>query len=201
MFGLLNCYFENVPWRRVRNFFLLADYFFAAFAFGDVRHRRMIANTRSEEVTVSAAQNHGECPVDRTSPTDDRCRAIRDTIRILVVDDTADTRELFTLYFQNRGFTVETASDGHAALDAAHRLLPDVIVMDVAMPGLDGISAARELKQDPHTLAIPVVILTAYPIRAIKAGALDASTRFVMKPCAPQELEEHVWTVLDARGR
>jgi CheY-like chemotaxis protein len=148
---------------------------------------------------VNGAEDHGEGPVDRRCLNDDARRAPRDTRRILVVDDTADTRELFTLYFRSRGFTVETASDGRAAIDAAHRLHPDVIVMDVAMPGLDGISATREMKQDPHTVDIPVVILTAYPISAIKGGALETGARFVMKPCAPEELEEHVWSVLDAR--
>jgi two-component system, OmpR family, alkaline phosphatase synthesis response regulator PhoP len=119
--------------------------------------------------------------------------------RLLMVDDTADTREMFAAYFRSRGFTVETASDGIAAIAAARRLHPDVIVMDVAMPGLDGISAMREIKQDPQTKDIPVVILTAYPIRAIKSGALETNARFVMKPCTPEELEEHVRSVLDAR--
>lgn len=148
-----------------------------------------ITKARSEEVTVSGAQDHGECPVDRKCSNDN-------PRRILVVDDTADTRELFALYFRSRGFRVETASDGRAAIDAAHRLRPDVIIMDVAMPGLDGISAAREIQQDPRTVGIPVVLLTAYPIRAIKGGALETGTRFVMKPCAPEELEKQVWSVL-----
>jgi CheY-like chemotaxis protein len=142
-----------------------------------------LAIARSEEATV----------------TDDASRAPRDTRRILVVDDTADTREMYAIYFRSRGFTVETASNGHSAIDAAHRWQPDVIVMDVAMPGLDGITATREIKQDPHTVDIPVVILTAYPIRAIKGGALETGARFVMKPCAPEELEEHVWRALDRR--
>jgi CheY-like chemotaxis protein len=156
-----------------------------------------LAIARSEEVTVNAAPDHGECPVDRRW-SDDARRAPRDTRRILVVDDTADTREMYAIYFRSRGFTVETASNGHSAIDAAHRWHPDVIVMDVAMPGLDGITATREIKQDPHTVDIPVVILTAYPIRAIKGGALETGARFVMKPCAPEELEEHVWRALDA---
>ena len=121
------------------------------------------------------------------------------TSRILVVDDTADTREMLAFYFRDRGFTVETAADGRAAIDAAHRVHPDVIVMDVAMPGIDGISATRALKDHPQTGDIPVVLLTAYPIHAIKSGALVNGARFVMKPCAPEQLEEIVCTVLDRR--
>src|SRR5262249_9724153 len=139
----------------------------------DLRIRLAIA--RSEEVTVNAPH------------------APRETRQILLVDDTADTREMFAVYFRSRGFTVHMASNGRAAIEAAHRLHPDVIVMDAAMPDLDGMSATREIKDDPRTVDIPVVILTAYPIRAIKGGALETAARFVMKPCAPEQLEEHVW--------
>src|SRR5262249_2778733 len=149
------------------------------------------------EVTVNASADFDECPVDRGCLNDNARSLPRDTRRILVVDDTADTREMFALYFRSRGFTVETASNGRAAINAAHRLHPDVIVMDVAMPGLDGISATQEIKEDPYTVDIPVVLLTAYPIRAIKGGALKTAARFVMKPCTPEELEQHVCSVLN----
>ena len=122
-----------------------------------------------------------------------------DTKRILLVDDAADTRELFALYLRGRGFSVETAANGQAAVDAARRLHPDVVVMDFAMPDLDGISAMREIRAHPNSVDIPFVIFTAYPIRAIKGGALDGDARFVMKPCAPERLEEHIRDVLDKR--
>jgi CheY-like chemotaxis protein len=144
---------------------------------------------------VNAAADDRECP----ALSDDARRAARHPRRILVVDDTADTREMYALYFRSRGFTVETASDGRAAIEAAHRLHPDVIVMDVALPGLDGITATREIKRDPKTVDIPVLILTAYPIRAIKGGALDTGACFVMKPCAPEDLEVQVCSVLEGR--
>ena len=148
---------------------------------------------------MNAAADDGECPGDRESLSAEARRAPRNPRRILVVDDTADTREMYALYFRSRGFIVETVSDGRAAIDAVHRLHPDVIVMDFAMPDLDGISATREIKRDPETVDIPVLILTAYPIRAIKGGALDTGARFVMKPCAPEDLEEQVSSVLDGR--
>jgi CheY-like chemotaxis protein len=122
-----------------------------------------------------------------------------DSSRILVVDDTADTREMFALYFRSHGFTVETAHDGLDAIEAAHRLHPDVIVMDVAMPGLDGITATREIRRGSDTADIPIVILTAYPILAIKEGALECGASFMMKPCSPEDLEQHIRRVLDAR--
>jgi CheY-like chemotaxis protein len=119
--------------------------------------------------------------------------------QILIVDDALDTRDMFAFYFMSQGFNVETAHDGIGAIAAARRLHPDVIVMDVAMPGLDGISATRELKRDPRTTNIPVVLLTAYPIHALRGGALESGASFVMKPCRPEDLEEHVRRVLDAR--
>ena len=122
-------------------------------------------------------------------------------VHVLVVDDAADTRELFALHFMSQGFDVETAPDGIAAIEAARRLHPDIIVMDVMMPCLDGIRATRELKRDPRTANIPVVLLTAYPIHAMKSGVLETAATFLMKPCQPEELEDHVRGVLDARDK
>lgn len=122
-------------------------------------------------------------------------------VHVLVVDDAADTRELFALHFMSQGFDVETAPDGIAAIEAARRLHPDIIVMDVMMPCLDGIRATRELKRDPRTANIPVVLLTAYPIHAMKSGVLETGATFLMKPCQPEELEDHVRGVLDAQDK
>lgn len=183
MFSPVNHYFSSDP--RVR----------------DVRRDVRTDPALKEVVTLSAAGDQGKYRVDRGQLTGEAGRPRRDTGRILLVDDTADTREMFALYFRSRGFTVETACDGLAAIDAAQRLRPDVIVMDVAMPRLDGIGATRKLQHDPRTADIPIVILTAYPIRAIKGGALATGARFVMKPCAPEELEQHIRSMLDDTRR
>lgn len=118
---------------------------------------------------------------------------------ILVVDDTSDTREIYSLYFAGRGFKVPTARDGLSGLDAARRLQPDVIVMDLSMPGLDGIEATRRLKADPRTSHIPVLILTAHPLHAVKGGVLEAADGFLTKPCLPEDLEQHVQQLLVRR--
>jgi two-component system, cell cycle response regulator DivK len=118
---------------------------------------------------------------------------------ILLVDDTADTREIYSLYLTGRGFKVPTARDGLSGLDAANRLQPDVIVMDLSMPGLDGIEATRHLKADPRTSHIPVLILTAYPLHAVKGGVLEAADGFLTKPCLPEDLEQHVQRLLARR--
>jgi two-component system, cell cycle response regulator DivK len=114
-----------------------------------------------------------------------------------VVDDTVDTRELYALYFRSLGFTVLTAHDGITGVAMARDKRPDIIVMDLSMPGLDGIAATRQLKADPRTHRTPVIILTGYPMRAIQDGALDAGAdAFLTKPCLPEELDQHVQRLL-----
>ena len=116
---------------------------------------------------------------------------------VLVVDDTVDTRELYAFYLRSQGFSVVTAHDGASGVTLARDRRPDVIVMDLSMPGLDGIAATRQLKADERTRHTPVIILTGYPMRAIQAGALAAGAdAFLTKPCLPEELEQQVQRLL-----
>jgi CheY-like chemotaxis protein len=117
---------------------------------------------------------------------------------VLIADDTADTRELYGLYFRTLGFTVVTAVDGQAAIDAALEHRPDVVVMDLAMPRIDGITATEHLKRDARTQKTPIILLTGYPQRAIERGAIEAGVDvFLTKPCLPEELELHIRRLLD----
>jgi CheY-like chemotaxis protein len=120
---------------------------------------------------------------------------------VLIVDDAADTRELYATYLDSRGFSALTAPDGEVAIEMARRLRPDVIVMDLAMPRLNGIKATERLKRDPHTRRIPVIILTGYPYHAIQQGALEAGAEvFLTKPCLPEDLETHVRALRKTRS-
>ena len=132
----------------------------------------------------------------RSSPLQTQ-RARRGAGVVLVVDDTSDTLDIYSLYLTGRGFKVPTARDAFGGIDAARRHQPDVIVMDLSMPGLDGIAATRLLKADPRTAHIPVLILTAYPFQAVEGGALEAGAdECVTKPCLPADLEQHVQRLL-----
>jgi CheY-like chemotaxis protein len=92
---------------------------------------------------------------------------------------------------------VRTAPDAETALVLAQTLRPDVIVMDLAMPGLDGITATYRLKRDPRTRRIPVIVLTGYSFRAIERGALEAGADvFLTKPCLPEDLEGQIRRLL-----
>ena len=112
---------------------------------------------------------------------------------ILIADDTTDTRELYVDHFSRRGFAVVTAHDGAAAVRVALDHVPDVIVMDLAMPQIDGITALRRIKADARTARTRVILLTGYPHKAVERGALNAGAdRFLTKPCLPEDLERHV---------
>jgi len=116
---------------------------------------------------------------------------------VLIADDTFDTRELYEVYLTGQGFSVQTVTDGEAAVEVAIAIVPDVIVMDISMPRLDGVAATRQLKEHPRTRHVPVVIWTAYPHKAIQRGALEAGAdAFMVKPCLPEELEHHLRSLI-----
>jgi len=134
--------------------------------------------------------------VSRRRPT-----AARGAGLVLVVDDTSDTRDLYALYFQSRGFSVITAEDGEAGVETALRYEPDVIVMDLAMPRLDGVAATQRLRQDARTRDTAIIILTGYQAQAMPLGAFEAGAdALLMKPCLPEDLERSVRKLLQSEA-
>lgn len=117
---------------------------------------------------------------------------------ILIADDTFDTRELYGLYLTQCGFAVQTVTDGEAAVQTALESRPDVIVLDLSMPRLDGITATKRIKAHPDTRHIPVIVVTGFPHQAAQRGALEAGADvFLGKPCLPEDLAGHVQGLLD----
>jgi signal transduction histidine kinase len=117
--------------------------------------------------------------------------------RILVADDNADMRDYLRRLLAGR-WEVEAVADGQAALDAVRERVPDLILSDVMMPGLDGFALLRELRSDPRTRAIPVVLLSARAgeesaIEGLEAGADD----YLVKPFSARELLARVRTQLE----
>jgi CheY-like chemotaxis protein len=108
---------------------------------------------------------------------------------VLVVDDDLNTQEAYVEYLQLSGFVVITAGSGPEGLELARTSLPDVILMDAAMPGMEGWTAIELLKADPRTQAIPVVVLTGHTQPADYARARQSGAdAFLTKPCVPDEL-------------
>jgi two-component system, cell cycle response regulator DivK len=117
---------------------------------------------------------------------------------VLVVDDYQDAREMYAEYLAYSGFRVAEASNGLEALEKAFELRPDVILMDLSLPGMDGWAATRRLKTDERTRQIPVVALTGHALAGASESARQAGCdAFVTKPCLPDELVVQVRRMLD----
>ena len=106
---------------------------------------------------------------------------------VLVVDDDADARVTLAQGLEDLGFHVEEANDGAEALATAPALRPDVIVMDYAMPTMDGGEAARRLAADAGTRGIPILLLSGYP-EVIPRDVRLGCAAFLAKPCDAHEL-------------
>jgi diguanylate cyclase (GGDEF)-like protein len=119
------------------------------------------------------------------------------TARILVVDDHEDNVELLRARLVARGFTVSTASDGQEALDSVRADPPDLILLDVMMPRIDGIEVARRIKADPTLPFIPIIMQTALDTIEEKVEGLDAGADdYITKPINFSELEARVNALL-----
>jgi two-component system, cell cycle response regulator DivK len=119
--------------------------------------------------------------------------------RVLLVDDVGDNVDMYCQYLEFCGFHVETAANGKDGFERAKDLQPDVIVMDLSMPVMDGWQATALLKQDATTRAIPVIALTAHALAGAAETALAAGAdAYLTKPCAPERLEEEIRKFLRA---
>jgi CheY-like chemotaxis protein len=127
-------------------------------------------------------------------------RTQRERPLILIVEDHSELRQLYAQELILSGFDVIEAGNGADAITHTSERFPDVVLMDLSLPVLDGWEATRRLKVDSRTAHIPIVALTAHD----GSGELQRATRagcdwFVPKPCEPQDLIEEVRRVLAAR--
>jgi len=122
-----------------------------------------------------------------------------DRPRVLLVDDYPDAREMYAEYLEFSGFEVVEAENGMEALQRAVETSPDIILMDLSLPVMDGWEATRRLKADKRTAPIPVVALTGHALAGISEGAKKAGCdAFVTKPCLPEDLVREIRRILDA---
>jgi two-component system, cell cycle response regulator DivK len=112
---------------------------------------------------------------------------------VLLVDDVDDNTDMYAQYLEFEGYQVETALNGVDGMAKARALGPQVIVMDLSMPVLDGWKATRELKMDEATRAIPIIVLTAHALsgtaESVAAAGADV---YLVKPCLPEDLAAEV---------
>jgi two-component system, cell cycle response regulator DivK len=121
---------------------------------------------------------------------------------VLVVEDYQDAREMYSAYLQFSGYRVAEATNGLEAIEQTLALMPDIILMDLALPKVDGWEATKRLKSDERTKHIPIVALTGHALEGFAEGAREAGCdAFVTKPCLPDALVAEVRRMLEARGR
>jgi DNA-binding response OmpR family regulator len=113
--------------------------------------------------------------------------------RTLVVEDDADIVELVTHYLEREGFTVESVGDGRTALERLRTTSYDLLILDVQLPGLDGLALCAEARRDKRTRAVPIVMLTARGDEADRIVGLEmGADDYVVKPFSPKELVARV---------
>jgi len=121
---------------------------------------------------------------------------------VLIVDDEESIRKLIQYNLEKEGYKTETVSSGEEALSAAFAALPDLIVLDVMLPGLDGLEVCRILSKDPRTSRIPILMVTARGsdddiISGLESGADD----YLVKPFSPKVLAARIGAVLRRKSK
>ena len=116
---------------------------------------------------------------------------------ILVVDDFDDTRLLLKTWLEKKGFRVVEAENGNRAVAAAESNRPDLIIMDVEMPELDGLAATRKIRELKNFAEVPIVAVSAYGAEQYRDHALAAGcNEYVSTPFEPDELEKLIRTLI-----
>ena len=112
---------------------------------------------------------------------------------VLIADDAEDTREMYAEFLCYLGFEVVTANDGKDALNKVRSRPPDVLVLDLTMPGLDGWTVATAVKADAETKAVRIIAVTGHALVGSEAEARKAGVdAFLTKPCLPDELAAEI---------
>jgi len=117
--------------------------------------------------------------------------------RVLIVEDERDIRDLVLFHLEREGFQVSSASSGEEALRQVRHVSPDLVLLDLMLPAMGGLEVCRKLRQDPATVALPIVMLTAKGdevdrVLGLELGADD----YIVKPFSPKELLARVRAVL-----
>jgi CheY-like chemotaxis protein len=125
--------------------------------------------------------------------------AKRDTPVILVIEDYPDTRDLLSSLLRTRGYTVVEACDGKEGLRQANRIKPDLILMDLALPALDGVEATRQIRQRSKLSHTPIFAISSFATTEVARDALDAGCTQVFRK--PIDIEPFLGTIRETLNR
>ncbi len=113
--------------------------------------------------------------------------------KILIVEDNSNNRSLFRDILSIHGYEVSEAVDGQDGVDQARKLIPDLILMDIQMPGMDGMTAGSILKADPATASLKIIALTSFAMLGDREKFLEAGfDGYISKPINTRELPEQI---------
>ena len=122
--------------------------------------------------------------------------------KIMIVDDDQNIRSVLRYRLEKEGYDVLLAGDGVDALEKVRAENPDLIILDLTMPKMDGFGLLEKIKGNGSTSGVPVIVLTAYGYESNRARSLELGVvEFVTKPFSPRQLVSEVWKVLDARKK
>ncbi|MFU8822309.1 MAG: response regulator transcription factor [Gammaproteobacteria bacterium] len=120
---------------------------------------------------------------------------------VLIVDDSPTEVHVLSGYLNKHGFDTAAAADGREGIEKARALKPDLILMDVVMPGVNGFQATRELARDPGTASIPIVMVTTKGLQTDKIwGMRQGAVDYLVKPVTEAQLVEKVRAALSGHG-
>jgi two-component system cell cycle response regulator DivK len=118
--------------------------------------------------------------------------------KILVADDKASSRELIRTLLEHEGYEISEAADGQEAVEVARATLPDLILLDIQMPRLDGYAAVREMRQDDRLKTLPIVALTASAMHSDRDRVFEAGfSAYITKPVSLRVLREELARLLN----
>lgn len=124
------------------------------------------------------------------------------TIHVLLVEDNEDNRDMMKFLLERAGYVVSTANTGMEALNTAHREKPDIILMDLSMPEMDGWTAAAEIRKDPALVNTPLIAVTAHTLPGDRRRAMDSGfDSYISKPINVRSFGVTVAEVLKEKSR
>lgn len=119
----------------------------------------------------------------------------------MVVDDEPMARTLLRLMLVRAGFEVVEAIDGYDALEKLKESPPDLIILDVMMPGMDGFAVCSNVRKEPATADVPIIMLSAKSdMSSVNEGMIAGATKYLTKPVSPENLTRHVRDILGQNG-
>ncbi len=117
---------------------------------------------------------------------------------ILIIDDSPTDVHVFSTYLEKHGYTVSSASSGEQGIEMAKERSPDLILMDLVMPGMNGFQATRSLSRDPKTAAIPVIIVSTKNMETDRVWGLRQGAKdYLIKPASEQQLLNRIERYLE----